>query len=141
AGAVYRWTSPLPRENPVRLSPPPADQAPAQARSRRRDAIPAEIEAAARAIVGDVRARGDAAVAEHTARFEGRSPDPVLGYEMPRERWDAEADRGAPPLRAALSRPVARAAAFHERQREGGYDLDQDGARPARPAAPPPPAG
>ncbi|HKA87210.1 MAG TPA: histidinol dehydrogenase [Haliangiales bacterium] len=113
----------------MRIFTLPADQGPVQARFRRNDAIPAEIEAAARAIVGDVRARGDAAVAEHTARFEGRSPDPVLGYEIPRERWDAEADRVAPPVRAALSRAVARVAAFHERQREGGYDLDEDGVR------------
>src|SRR5579883_1873123 len=40
---------------------------------RRAEATPAEVEASARRIVDDVRARGDAAVREHTERLERRT--------------------------------------------------------------------
>ncbi len=113
----------------MRIFTLPADRGLVQALFRRTDAIPAAIETSARAIVDAVRARGDAAVAEYTARFEGRHPDPVLGYEIPRARWYAEADRVAAPVRAALERAVARVTAFHERQRERGYEVHEDGVR------------
>jgi histidinol dehydrogenase len=113
----------------MRIFTLPGDQGPVQALFLRNEVISAPIEAAARAIVEDVRARGDAAVAEHTARLEGRHPDPERGFEIPRARWDAEADRVAPAVRAALDRAAARVAAFHEPQREGGYHMHEEGIR------------
>src|SRR5262245_5357220 len=92
---------------------------------RRADVVPAETLAAAAAIVQKVREHGDAAVAELTLRFDRRNPP----YEIGRERWEAEAARVAPDVAAALERPAARIAAFHERQREAGYVIDEPGAR------------
>src|SRR5437868_10885553 len=46
------------------------------------------VDDAVTAIVADVRARRDAAVAEYTRRFDKR--EPVAGsYEVSAERWDA----------------------------------------------------
>jgi histidinol dehydrogenase len=105
----------------------PADLAAVQTLFRRGDSTSAPVEAAARAIVDDVRARGDAAVAEYTARFEGRHPDATHGFEISRARWDAEAERVSAPVRAALAHAAARVAAFHGHQRQVGYHLHENG--------------
>jgi histidinol dehydrogenase len=75
-----------------------------------------------RAIVADVRARGDAALAEYSARFDG--------FELAGEadwRIDAEACREAfeacePGLRAALELAAQRIAAYHEAQKPQDRD-------------------
>jgi histidinol dehydrogenase len=80
------------------------------------------------AILADVRARRDAAVADYTRKFDRR--EPVAGsYELPRARWDAQADAVAPALRDALTFAAARIRAFHDRQREPDLDVDLDGVR------------
>ncbi len=76
----------------------------------------------------DVRARGDAAVAEYTERFEHRSPG-AHGYEIDEARWKAEADRVAPEVIAALQHAADRITAFHQPQRESGYELREPGVR------------
>src|SRR6186997_2852242 len=82
----------------------------------------AGVDDAVAAIVADVRARRDAAVAEYTLRFDKR--EPLAGsYELPRERWDAHAARVAPAVRDALHLAAHRIRAFHERQREPDVDL------------------
>jgi histidinol dehydrogenase len=82
----------------------------------------------AAAIIADVRARRDAAVAEYTRRFDRR--EPVAGsYEVSRERWDAQAQAVAPELRAALELAARRIRTFHERQREPEVDITLDGVR------------
>jgi histidinol dehydrogenase len=86
------------------------------------------VDDAVAAIVADVRARGDAAVADYTRRFDKR--EPVAGsYELSRERWDARAAAVAPAVRAALELAAQRIRAFHERQREPDLDLLLDGVR------------
>src|SRR3954462_10818837 len=83
------------------------------------------VDDAVAAILADVRARRDAAVAEYTRRFDKR--EPVAGsYELPRARWDAAADQVAPALRDALGFAAARIRAFHDRQREPDLDLTLD---------------
>jgi histidinol dehydrogenase len=80
------------------------------------------------AIVADVRARRDAAVAEYTLRFDRR--EPLDGsYELSRERWDAHAARVAPAVRDALHLAAHRIRAFHERQLEPDVDVTLDGVR------------
>ena len=81
--------------------------------------------AAVRAILDDVRARGDDAVREHTRRLDG--------VDLPPEHWELSAvscqqalDRLAAPLRAALETAVARVMDFHTRQVERGFS-DRDG--------------
>src|SRR5215468_5443087 len=71
------------------------------------------VDDAVAAILADVRARRDAAVADYTRKFDRR--EPVAGsYELPRARWDAQADAVAPALREALSFAAARIRAFHD---------------------------
>jgi histidinol dehydrogenase len=96
-----------------------------EARWRRADVVAPDTLAAAAAIVEQVRAHGDAAVAELTRRFDGRPPP----YEIERARWEAEAARVVPEVTAALARAAQRIADFHERQREAGYVVGQDGVR------------
>jgi histidinol dehydrogenase len=75
------------------------------------------VDAAGAAIVGDVRARGDAALVEYTARFDGVTAASVAELEIP-----AAAMRGAyetlpAAQRAALETAAARIRAYHERQK------------------------
>src|SRR4051812_32275226 len=79
-------------------------------------ALDEEVERAAAAIVADVRARGDAAVLEHTARLDGVRAGGVAELEIPRpalERSLAGLERAQ---REALERAAARIRAYHERQ-------------------------
>ena len=88
----------------------------------------AGVDDAVAAIVADVRARRDAAVAEYTRRFDRR--EPVAGsYELSRERWDARAAAVGPEVRSALELAAHRIRAFHERQREPDVDITLDGVR------------
>jgi histidinol dehydrogenase len=88
----------------------------------------AGVDDAVAAILADVRARRDAAVAEYTRRFDHR--EPVAGsYELSRERWDARAAAVVPELRAALELAARRIRAFHERQSEPDVDVTLDGVR------------
>jgi histidinol dehydrogenase len=82
-----------------------------------------------RAILADVRARGDAAVAEHTTRFDARAPNPDGGYRLDAARWRELAAQTAPAVRDALARAAARIEAFHARQLEPDVDLDAGGVR------------
>jgi histidinol dehydrogenase len=102
-----------------------AEAAPLLDRSTR---MAAGIDDAVAAIVADVRARRDAAVAEYTQRFDKRAP--VDGsYELSRERWDSRAAAVAPAVRAALELAAQRIRAFHEHQREPDVDVTLEGVR------------
>ena len=102
----------------TRLQAPPYD-ALAPHRGQAGAADP-ETAAAVRAIVDDVRARGDDAVRDHTRRLDGRDLAPAE-WEVPRAAWQAACERLAPPLAAALQAAVGRVRTYHERQAsEGG---------------------
>ena len=97
-----------------------------------------EVEASVAEILAEVRARGDAAVAMYTERYDQRRPDPARhrpgGYEIGRAAWTAAAALVDPAVRRALEHAAARVRAFHERQRDaegsGGVDVtDRDGTR------------
>lgn len=77
------------------------------------------------AILADVRVRGDAALAELTARFEGFDLD-ASGWRIPRPDCQAALDALAPELRAALELAAARIRAFHEKQRPLDSDATDD---------------
>jgi histidinol dehydrogenase len=83
------------------------------------------VDDAVAAILHDIRARGDEAVAEYTRRFDGREPP----YEVTRERWDALAATVDPRVREALQLAASRIRAFHEHQREPDVDVTLDGVR------------
>jgi histidinol dehydrogenase len=75
---------------------------------------PAEVQAAAAAIVADVRAAGDEAVRAHTARLDRvELPD---DYAVPRAEMRACLDALSPELRAALETAAANIRAYHERE-------------------------
>lgn len=81
-------------------------------------------------ILADVRNRGDAAVAELTARFDGHTlttdADWVISAEACREAFDAL----KPDLRAALEMAASRIRAFHTAQRPADRDeTDAQGVR------------
>jgi len=100
----------------------------AESLTRRSEATSPAILAQAAEIVEAVRQRGDVAVSELTLRFEGRIA-PAGGFEIPRERWEADSAQVAPEITAALEEAARRIAAFHEHQREHGYMIEEDGVR------------
>jgi histidinol dehydrogenase len=79
------------------------------------------VAAAVTAIIADVRARGDAVLAELTAKFDGVDLDEA-GWEIGPAELDAALAGLAPDLRAALDLAATRIRAFHERQKPTGND-------------------
>jgi histidinol dehydrogenase len=95
------------------------------------EAADAEIEARVAGILADVRQRGDAAVLDHTARFDGLEAASMAELELDCAALDAALAAITPAQRAALEAAAARIRAFHERQlRECGRGFsyrDADG--------------
>ena len=83
------------------------------------------VDDAVAAILHDVRARGDEAVAEYTRRFDQREPP----YEVTRARWDELAAKVEPRVHQALELAAQRIRTFHERQIEPDVDITLDGVR------------
>ena len=77
-----------------------------------------DVEAAVAAILADVRARGDAAVADYTERFDG-----VAGpLRIPVETLDRALAETPAPAREALALAASRIEAFHRAQMPAGLD-------------------
>jgi histidinol dehydrogenase len=85
----------------------------------------ADVSATVAAIISGVKARGDAAVAELTAKFD-RVDLNAAGWEIPGADLDVALAGLAPELRAALDLAAARIRAFHERQKPMGNDAVDD---------------
>ncbi|HRE61482.1 MAG TPA: histidinol dehydrogenase [Micropepsaceae bacterium] len=81
----------------------------------KREAAP-DIDHTVRAIIADVRARGDAAVTEYTRRFDAFDPG-VQSLRLGPSEIDAIAARASASAVAALEVAASRITAFHERQR------------------------
>lgn len=94
--------------------------------ARRGDADLARVEPDVRAILDDVRARGDAAVLALNERFEGRRETRVI---VPEAEWRAGAASAPPEVRRALAEAAERIRRYHERQRDGGFVYEEDGVR------------
>ena len=95
----------------------------------RRDAAQDEtVESAVRAIIADVRKRGDAAVLEYSRRFDRVEARSVAELEIPLAQLQT-ALRGLPREQAeALAGAAHRIRAFHERQLAQSWQyVDQDG--------------
>ncbi|RMH40530.1 MAG: histidinol dehydrogenase [Deltaproteobacteria bacterium] len=95
----------------------------------RRPSAERDVDARVAAIVDDVRVRGDAAVRQHTEAFDGRPPGPTGSYEISRDRCEQALADLPGDIRRALERARDRIAAFHERQVERGYAIDDEGVR------------
>ncbi len=78
---------------------------------------------AAREVITAVRERGDAAVAELTLRFEGRS---ITDFELSPHDRRAAVDRNPHDLRDALELAARNIREFHETQRSGDTGLHRD---------------
>ena len=76
------------------------------------------IEERVKAILADVKARGDAAVLEYTARFDALDVASVAQLELSRGELKAAFDAITPAQRNALEAAAARVRAYHERQLE-----------------------
>src|SRR5690606_9308698 len=94
--------------------------------ARRADADLARVEPEVRAILDDVRARGDEAVLELTERFEGRRPASVV---VPEDEWRRVASSAPAEVRDALAAAADRIRRYHERQRDPGFVYEEDGVR------------
>jgi histidinol dehydrogenase len=106
-----------------------SDDAPAARALLERSAASApEVERRVTEIIEAVRTRGDAAVCELTEQLDGRSPRDG-SYEIPRAVWQGAADAASARVRAALAEAARRIRAFHERQVEADYAIDDHGAR------------
>lgn len=76
------------------------------------------IEQRVEAILADVRTRGDAAVLEYTARFDGVEAATVAALEITRDELQAALGRITPAQRDALQAAAQRVRDYHERQLE-----------------------
>ncbi|MEM1416713.1 MAG: histidinol dehydrogenase [Myxococcota bacterium] len=91
---------------------------------RRGDADLERVEPAVRAILAEVRERGDDAVRDLTERFEQRRQEHVVLRE---EAWRAEAETVAPEVKAALAEAAERIRRYHLHQREPGFRYEEEG--------------
>ena len=78
----------------------------------------AAIEQRVASILDDVRTRGDAAVLDYTARFDGLSAPTVSALEISQEELQAALARITPAQRQALQAAAERVRRYHERQLE-----------------------
>jgi len=88
------------------------------------------VEAAVAAIVADVRARGDAAVLEYTARFDRVRAASVAALALPQEELAAAYAALPQSERDALTSAAVRIRAYHERERAQSWSfVESDGTR------------
>jgi len=84
------------------------------------------IDAAAAAIVDDVRARGDAALLEYTNRFDRTNAPSVAALEIPAAELHAALESLPVEDRAALEAAARRIQSFHEKQRGESWSVVED---------------
>src|SRR5438128_586900 len=89
------------------------------------------VEDAVGKIIADVRARGDAAVLEYTARFDGVSATDLPALEVQKEELKAAFDALPSKQREALEAAAARVRSYHQAQKKAGGESwsyrDDDG--------------
>jgi histidinol dehydrogenase len=89
-----------------------------------------KVEATVRAIIADVRKRGDAAVLEYTRKFDRLPARGMAELEVPRARLEAALAALPAAQRDALGTAAARVRAFHERQLAQSWEFtDAEGTR------------
>ena len=88
------------------------------------------VEATVRAIIAEVRKRGDEAVLEYTRKFDRIPAQSMHELEVPRAKLEAALAALPAAQAAALTEAAARVRAFHERQRAESWDYTEaDGTR------------
>ncbi len=84
----------------------------------RKGVLPDQIVASAKDIVADVRARGDEAVREYCARFDGVE---LESFRLPQEQIDAALENLDPAFVAALEKAAKQIRDFHQREVEQSW--------------------
>ena len=79
--------------------------------------LDAKVETVVREVIAAIRARGDAALLDYTARFDRWTPASVAALEIPKARFAQAAQKIPADQRAALEQAAARVRRYHERQR------------------------
>ncbi|MEP6571853.1 MAG: histidinol dehydrogenase [Gemmatimonadota bacterium] len=85
----------------------------------------AETRATVTRILEDVAARGDVAVREYTAKYDGVDLAPAE-WEVPVTQWQEALDRMDIELRDALEAAATRVRDYHKRQRDNGFQILQE---------------
>ena len=86
----------------------------------RKGVLPQNIVDAARDIVANVRANGDAAVRDYCRRFDGVE---LQSFRLPQEQIDAALEGLDPAFVAALEKAARQIREFHQREVEAGIDI------------------
>ena len=109
----------IPTAKPVRLSTAAADfEAQFAARLHWSAEVDGAIELRVADILADVQRRGDAAVLEYTARFDGLARDSVAALELSQSELRLAFDALTPAQRHALEAAARRVRAYHEAQKK-----------------------
>ncbi len=90
------------------------------------DVTDASIEQTVAAILADVRARGDAAVLEYTARFDRLTAASLGALEIGQDELRAAYDALPDDTRAALEAAAARVRRYHEKQLQTSWTYTED---------------
>ena len=90
------------------------------------ESLDREVAETVTAIIADVRARGDAAVLELTARFDGLQANSVAELEVSQESLLAALERIDTAQRQALEYAAGRIRSFHEHQTQGSWQYHDD---------------
>ena len=80
---------------------------------------------AARSIVEDVRVRGDEALLEYTARFDGVRPDPL---RVPAEEIEKAREALSPEIEESFIVAIENVRAFHKREMDRSWEMSRGGA-------------
>ena len=79
------------------------------------------VQGPVQAILAAVREQGDAALLDHTRRFDNWQPASAQDLEVPRARLEAAAAALTAPQRQALEAAAARLRTYHEQQRQDSW--------------------
>jgi len=90
------------------------------------EGLDASVEAAVAEIIAAVRQRGDAALLEYTARFDGRSLSSAAQLEVSPQRLQEALAAIPAPQREALEQAAARVRSYHEHQRQASWQYRDD---------------
>jgi|TARA_R110002094_G_scaffold17861_3_gene29427 histidinol dehydrogenase len=90
------------------------------------EGLDTSVEAAVAEIIAAVRQRGDAALLEYTARFDGRSLSSAAQLEVSPQRLQEALAAIPAPQREALEQAAARVRSYHEHQRQVSWQYRDD---------------
>jgi len=84
-----------------------------------------KVETVAREILANIKARGDAALLDYTARFDRWTPASISALEIDQATLKAALDNLSCPVRAALETAAARIRAYHEHQLQPSWQYTE----------------